>query len=398
MSPNEKVAGQFGAGAAKYARVGDAVTVRMLRGGVITGRVVNASGEPVIGITVEASRVRDENGKRVTEQTNMNEMGLGRQTDDRGVYRIYGLAPGSYLVSVGARSMGFSIKPTPFVGRAKIYYPSATRDTAVEVTVRSGEEASGIDIRYRVERGAALSGKVTGAPTGGQPGLTTTVVTLVKAGTDTLIGTSVVLPVGDNTGYSFYGLPNGEYEVTATRPDINASGNTMISEPRRITINGRDLTGIDLALLPTASISGTVSLEKLVVPPAGQKCESGRDSFLDEIVLTARLDGRDQKASYNQMVFGSVGALGIGTPTEKGEFTIAGLKAGRQFIEAQLPDEHWFVKSVLLTTAAANAPAREAGKNGITLKVGDNCRRGCECICCPPNPKLKTTCCVLPKP
>ncbi|MBL8189088.1 MAG: carboxypeptidase regulatory-like domain-containing protein, partial [Acidobacteria bacterium] len=216
--PNDKVAGQFGTSTAKYSRVGDAVTVRMQRGGVITGRVVNAAGEPVIGINVEASRVRDETGKRVTEQTNMNEMGLGRQTDDRGVYRIYGLAPGAYVVNVGAGSLGFSMKPTPFAGRAKIFYPSATRDTAVEVTVRSGEEANGIDIRYRVERGAALSGKVTGAPSGGQPGLAATVVILTKAGTDTLIGTSVVLPVGDNTGYSFYGLPNGEYEAIATQP------------------------------------------------------------------------------------------------------------------------------------------------------------------------------------
>jgi len=369
--PDEKVTGQFGTSTTKYARVGDVVTVRMLRGGVITGRVVNASGEPVIGITVEASRVRDENGKRVTEQTNLNEMGLGRQTDDRGVYRIYGLAPGAYLVSVSAGSMGFSIKPTPFAGRGKIFYPSATRDTAVEITVRSGEEASGIDIRYRVERGAALSGKVTGAVSVGQQSLAATSVALTIAGTDTLIGTTVVLPVGDNTGYSFYGLPNGEYEVTATRPDISASGNTMISEPRRVTIAGRDLTGIDLALLPTAAISGTISLEKLAAPPAGQKCESGRDSFLDEIVMTARSDGRDQKGSYNQLVFGMSGPIGLSASNEKGEFTIAGLKAGRQFVEPQLPDEHWFIKSMTLTTAAANAPARDAGKNGVTLKVGD---------------------------
>ena len=364
--PNDKVAGQFGTSTTKYSRVGDAVTVRMLRGGVITGRVVNAAGEPVIGISVEASRVRDENGKRVTEQTNMNEMGLGRQTDDRGVYRIYGLAPGSYVVNVGAGSLGFSMKPTPFAGRAKIFYPSATRDTAVEVTVRSGEEANGIDIRYRVERGAALSGKVTGAPSSGQPGLTTTVVILTKAGTDTLIGTSVVLPVGDNTGYSFYGLPNGEYEAIATQPDINGSGNTLISEPRRITIAGRDLTGIDLALLPTASISGTVGLEKLAAPPAGQKCESGRDSFLDEIVMTARLDGRDQKGAISQSLFGP---LGVGAPNEKGEFTLNRLHPLRYRLRLNLPNENLYAKSI--TVKAATPAAGDLGRNGVLLKQGE---------------------------
>ncbi len=365
--PSEKVAGQFGAGTAKYARVGDSVTIRMLRGGVITGRVVNASGEPVIGITVEASRVRDEAGRRITEQTNVNEMVLGRQTDDRGVYRIYGLAPGAYVVNVGAGSMGFSLKSNPFSGRAKIYYPSATRDTAAEVTVRSGEEASGIDIRYRVERGAAISGKIIGAPTGGQSGMTPTVVTLTKAGADTLIGTSVVLPMSENSGYSFYGLPNGEYEVVATKPDFSGA-DTMMSAPRKVTVSGRDLTGIDLALLPTASISGTIKLEKLAAPPAGQKCESGRDSFLEEIILQAKPDDPNQKSSVNQIY----GGLGASAPSDKGEFTISSLRAGRHFVESQLPDEHWFTKSVLLTTAAANNPtAREAGKNGVTLKVGD---------------------------
>lgn len=367
LMPNEKVGGQLGAVTLKYAHLGDSVTIRMLRGGVITGKVLNASGEPVIGISVQTIRVRDENGRPVNEQVSANDLEFGRQTDDRGVYRIYGLTPGSYAVAVGSGAMGFSLRATPFAGRAKIYYPSATRDTATEVTVRSGEEASGIDIRYRIERGAAISGKISGAPTGGQPAMTTTVVTLTKAGTDNLIETAVVLPMGDNNSYSFYGVPNGEYELMATRPDMSGA-DTMMSAPRKVTVSGRDLTGIDLALLASSSISGTIKLEKLAAPPAGQKCESGRDSFLDEIILQAKPDDQNQKSSVNQIY----GGLGVTAPNDKGEFTISSLRAGRHFVESQLPDEHWFVKSALLTSAAANNPAaREAGKNGITLKVGE---------------------------
>ena len=367
LLPNEKVGGQFGAATLKYAHVGDSVTIRMLRGGVITGRVLNAAGEPVIGITVETTRVRDENGRPVNEQMNLNSLEFGRQTDDRGVYRIYGLAPGSYVVAVGSGAMGFSLKATPFIGRAKIYYPSATRDTAVEVSVRSGEEASGIDIRYRIERGTAISGKISGAPTGGQMEMATTVVTMTKVGTDSLVATAIVLPMGGNNGYSFYGVPNGEYELMATRPDMSGT-DTMISAPRKITVSGRDLTGIDLALLPSSSISGTIKLEKLAASPAGQKCESGRDSFLDEIILQAKPDDPNQKSSVSQIY----GALGASAPNDKGEFTISSLRAGRHFVESQLPDEHWFIKSILLTTAAATNPtAREAGKNGVTLKVGE---------------------------
>lgn len=361
---------QFGSGSARYAHVGETVTIRMLRGGVITGRVLNSTGEPVIGITVEANRLRDETGRSVSDQLNSADMIFGRQTDDRGIYRIYGLAPGTYVVGVGSGTLGFSIKPTPFSGRAKIYYPSATRDTAVEVTVRSGDEVSAIDIRYRVETGAAISGKVIGAPIGGEglASMTTSFVALTKAGTDILMGTSVVSPIGSNTGYSFYGLPNGEYELTAYRPDIqNAS--VMVSTPRRVTVNGRDVTGMDLKLETMASISGTIALEKFVAPPEGPKCEAGRESYLDEIVLQAKPGDPNQKS------LGALTMYGISTvaaPDDKGAFTLNGLKAGRYFLELQLPDEHWFVKSVQLPAAPAASPsAREAGRNGITLKGGE---------------------------
>ena len=43
----------------RYYRVGDEVTVTVTRGGVITGRVTTANGEPVIAVAVAAVRVRD---------------------------------------------------------------------------------------------------------------------------------------------------------------------------------------------------------------------------------------------------------------------------------------------------------------------------------------------------
>ncbi len=361
---------QTGSASTRYVHVGETVTIRMQRGGIITGRVLNSSGEPVIGITVEATRVRDDAGRTVTTPLNSADLILGRQTDDRGIYRIYGLAPGTYVVSAGSGVLGFSLKPTPFAGRAKIYYPSATRDTAVEVGVRSGDETGGIDIRYRAETGSAISGKVLGAPVGGEglAAMTASYVALTKAGTDNLIGTSIVSPMGNNTGYSFYGLPNGDYEATAFRPDLNNSS-VLASAPRRVTVSGRDVTGIDLKLEAMATISGTVALEKLGASAAGPKCESGRESFLDEIVLQAKPDDPNQKAPVNYSMFG---ISTVAAPDDKGAFTINGLKAGRHFLELQLPDEHWFVKSVLLPSAAtANPSARDAGRNGVLLKAGE---------------------------
>ncbi len=367
--PEEKVGEQSFASVSKYARVGENVTIRMIRGGVITGRVTDSLGEPVIGIAVDAARLRDENGRPVTGELNVTQLAMNSQTDDRGIYRIYGLAPGSYVVSVGSGAMGFSPRPTPFSGRMRIYYPSATRDTAQEVTVRSGEEASGIDIRYRSERGFAISGKVNGAPANeqGVSAMAATVITLTKPGTDLILATTTVLPIGNANSYGFYGLPNGEYEAIATRTNVNdLSG--MASAPRRVTINGRDVTGIDLTLIPTASISGVVSLEKMANADR-QKCETGRESFLDEIVLTPKSDDPKNKSPFKLSFWGSPG---VAAPDEKGAFTLTGLIAGRHFIETQLPDEQWYVKAITLTSAPATPVGiRNAGNNGITLKSGE---------------------------
>lgn len=365
LMPNDRASGAAGVSATKYVHIGESITLQMIRGGVITGRVTTASGEPVVGISVETTRVRDDNG-RLTDQYNPFDLSPSRRTDDRGIYRVFGLAPGSYLVSVGGGMSGFSVSPTPFIGRMKIYYPSGTRDTADEVTVRSGEEVTAIDIRYRNERGFSVSGKVTGVSGSGQLGAfgTVTLVTLTKAGTDSLVAASMVSPTAENNGYAIYGISNGEYEITALRPDLS-DASVQSSVSRHIVVNGRDITGIDLSVVPTASISGSVQLEKLM-GATGQKCDD-RDSSLQEIVFRAKQYDSNQKVLPMLSLFGDVG---IATPNDKGSFTMAGLKAGRHFIEAQLPDEDWYIKSIILSSATVPT-VREAGRNGVVVKAGE---------------------------
>src|SRR5499426_4879882 len=87
----------------KY-RVGESVIIRMARGGVITGRVTDEFGEPMVGVPVSADRVRDSEGRPDTSVTRMNEMHSSRITDDRGDYRIYGLEAGAYVVGVNIAS------------------------------------------------------------------------------------------------------------------------------------------------------------------------------------------------------------------------------------------------------------------------------------------------------
>src|SRR6185503_19038180 len=49
--------------APKYYRLGDSAHVEMVRGGAITGTVTSAAGEPLIGVRVRATMIRDVKGQ-----------------------------------------------------------------------------------------------------------------------------------------------------------------------------------------------------------------------------------------------------------------------------------------------------------------------------------------------
>jgi hypothetical protein len=70
------------------------------RGGVITGRVVDEDGEALMRGNVSIQRYQYTQGNRQLAPAG------GDITDDRGVYRVFGLPPGEYYVSVSAAGLG----------------------------------------------------------------------------------------------------------------------------------------------------------------------------------------------------------------------------------------------------------------------------------------------------
>ncbi len=74
-------------------------TITMPRGAVVTGRVIDENGEPSPGTPVRVMRFVMRTGEKTLQQAGQD------QTDDRGIYRVYGLQPGDYLVSAMPRNM-----------------------------------------------------------------------------------------------------------------------------------------------------------------------------------------------------------------------------------------------------------------------------------------------------
>lgn len=328
----------------RYYRVGEAVSITLVKGGVITGKVTTPDGDPAAGIYVTATLVRDADGFKVRGLSGVRQ----RMTDDRGIYRLYGLPPGTYIVST--RGGGFR--------QTETYYPSATRETADEVRVTNGGEATGIDLSIRSQQGHVISGTVTG---GGEPSwpYTYSSVTLYHAATGFPVTSSAVRAGEGGGGYALSDVEDGEYEIIASRGGNEGS---LSSLSRRVTVKGADLSGVDLALLPMAFISGRVVIQK---SPAA--CEEGRKNLIEEILITTRRDLTGQGSDLTTRPF--ISDTGV---SEKGEFTVRNLLAGRYHFEASLPGEGWYVKSISVDPAARGAGASDAGRAGMTVKAGES--------------------------
>jgi hypothetical protein len=362
--------------APQFYRINESATIRMSRGGVITGRILNAGGEPLIAVPVSVQQVRDAQGRPAG--------GGGAtgffQTDDRGVYRIYGLASGSYVVSAGRTGgAGGGGGRSPYDGDVPTYFPAATRDTAVEVSVSSNGETGGIDIQYRGDKGRAISGKIAGAVTdttnrsfgpGGGPGGGIS-VTLKHAATDTVFNRTFVMSRSGTPSYVLYGVPDGEYEVTAER---NSPGDSdAASLPRRVVVTGRDATGIDLTLLPMASVAAKLQLE---TEPA--KCEIKRKAAFEEQLFVLQPED-DKSTAARQNARRLIRDNSLVTPERTGEMTFRNLNVGRYHLSAKLLDDNWYIRAITLpgtpVKATPKAPAKatttDVARNGLNLKSGD---------------------------
>src|SRR5262249_21131054 len=74
----------------------DNINFALVPGGVITGRVTDSDGSPISDLSPRL-KVLDEKGRSIAFATIPQES----RTDDRGIYRIYGLPPGRYLINFG---------------------------------------------------------------------------------------------------------------------------------------------------------------------------------------------------------------------------------------------------------------------------------------------------------
>jgi carboxypeptidase family protein len=351
--------------------IGANVRITMIRGGVITGLVTNAKGEPIVGVPVHATLQNAQ-----PSITNFFTGAGVTETDDRGSYRIYGLLPGQYTLHAGGNGQFGQFTPSGFDIEVPTYYPASTRDTAVPVSVRSGDEASGINIKYKGIEGHSISGVVLGNVEAGTLSGAITIF-LANAGSTSVLSLEITAVTDPRRAFSFNGIADGEYDLFATY--LASQTDSAVVGTKRVTVRGGDVTGVELHLTPLASITGTITLDPI---KPENKCDQ-RGSQLIETIPTAPRD-QPKKSESQSMIAMLSGGLGL--LSEKGEFALRNLEAARYRLEIKLPTESWYVRAINLPDATARAqqlptapptqppfgnPNLKAWQGVVTLKSGE---------------------------
>ncbi len=324
------------------------VTISMFRGAAMTGVLHDAAGVPIGGVSV---RVID--ARTLLTLTDSSPFELAT-TDDRGVFRIYGLLPGDYFVvalptpggsgeivapaassidaalatlasrrTIGPGTLATTAAPAPPqrpVGFSPVFFPGTPDDNAaVRVHVDVGEERAGVDFELRPVPMAAIEGIVSGDV----PNLATVQVTLIPFGPRVATGMSSNSLSGraiDAQGrFRYANLPPGSYRlvarasrgIVAAAPNIptvinggvagRVGGGGSGEAPRPATgdylygfadveLRGEDVAGVNLALQLGGTITGRIAFNGF-----GHGAQARRPHEDPGVAVSRRRDGHGER-------------------------------------------------------------------------------------------------------
>ena len=326
-------------------RVGDSVTLVLTKGGVVTGTVRNQTGEPVVGVNVRALMVNSAGSLPFPYIP----FGSTDRTDDRGIYRIYGLPEGTYVVWAGGGGDLPQPAPDPFENDVPTYAPSSTRETAREIAVHAGAESNGVDIYYRGDSGHAISGNVI-APERSQA-----VVNLVSVNGPQWESRAFQAP--DERGFMIQGVDDGDYYIVAM--SHRGNGEYMFSDAKEVKVRGADVGGVQLNIQPVSSVMGRVVLEET----KATQCDDKQRPVFTETLVSAESGGINPLQGMLKFF------LPRSNPDELGNVTLKNLLPGRYYFLTQHFAKDWYLKSIALTTGTKPI---DAARTWTILKPGES--------------------------
>ncbi|HEU0180388.1 MAG TPA: carboxypeptidase regulatory-like domain-containing protein [Blastocatellia bacterium] len=230
----------------------ETIDFALIRGCVITGKVMDDEGAPLIATSVQLYTVDEQGQKRNYQGNLLYEMS---QTDDRGVYRLYGLPPGRYVISAGGGGGGSGS------GKFALTWHPDTIDEkqARIIEIEEGNEVTDVDIRFgSVVKTYEAAGRVVDRETGKPvPRINVSCVSKSeKGGSTTSYSTSAVADGQGN--FRLAGLRPGRYQARIADYQVETG---YTSEATEFEITNDSVSGVEVKVFPGATISGVVVID-----------------------------------------------------------------------------------------------------------------------------------------
>jgi hypothetical protein len=312
------------------------------RGGVITGKVTDAEGRPAIEESVTLSA----EVQNKTEGSGPVYGGNRYMTDDRGIYRMYGVAPGRYKISAGMNEEDpyMSLRPGRLAYR-RTYYPDAVDAAAAKIVeVTAGSEAVGINISLgRSLPSFSATGRVVDGETS-QP-VSGVRFMLQRQTKDGPISMPMMSASNAQGKFRIENIAPGQYSI------FNApqAGSEIRTDTASFDVTDQDVTGLLVKTIRSATVTGTAVIEGTADKSAYSK--------LTELYLHGYVSSEDGQGIGSQEV-----ALAA-----DGSFRIGGLKPGTLNLFLTKQDRQPSVNLTILRIERDGI----VQPRGIEVKAGD---------------------------
>lgn len=322
----------------------------LVRGGAVTGRVTDSDGKPVVEevVTLLLADPRERKERRANPST--------AATDDRGVYRAWGVTPGRYIVYSGRARDDIFNRGTYDEGAfyPQTFYPSVTEESQARVVeVTAGGEEDEIDITLaKLTKTHTAKGRVIDEEGRAVSGVEVAVGSMI-AGGQRFSGNMFGGAKTDERGeFTVRGLTPGDWGVWASSGEIyGGTQGPTYSDPAVFEIDGSDVSGLEIKMRRGSEVSGTVTMEGTSDPAVLAKF---KEIWIGVWVNT----GANSTGVPNYTRF---------RPAADGSFKLTGLRPGRLMFDLEWPKPKGFS---LLYVRRDGVEQRD----GLELKAGERVR------------------------
>jgi protocatechuate 3,4-dioxygenase beta subunit len=216
----------------------------LVRGGVVTGRITDSDGRPVIEELVTLisadARGRKEGQGRIQRVL----------TDDRGVYRAWSLAPGRYLVYSGRGSDDNFYRGGGDDGAfyPQTFYPSVTDESQARVVeVSAGGETDEVDITLaKLTKTFMARGRVVDEDGRAVSGVSVALSSMDEGGKRFRGNVSSSGKTDERGEFTIRGIRPGHWGAWAVAGEVfGGEQNKGYSDPVTFEVNDSDVSGLE---------------------------------------------------------------------------------------------------------------------------------------------------------